>query len=226
MEGPKAPPVRLLPHELPYADLPPVRSEGAQLPIGVDEDTLSPVVVDFDAEPHFMVVGDVESGKSNLLRVIARGITERWTPQQAKIITFDYRRGMLGAVTSGHQLGYVMNSVNAPEVVGNIVAALRDRLAGIQIDPAAGEVPKWTGPKLFLLIDDYDLIASSGGNPMVQLLEFLPQARDIGLHVVLTRSAGGAGQGMYETVVRSLRDMGTPGVLLSGPRTRVPCSAR
>ena len=55
---------------------------------------------------------------------------------------------------------------------------------------------------------------------MVQLLEFLPQARDIGLHLVLTRSAGGAGQGMYEPVVRSLRDMGTPGVLLSGSQGR------
>ncbi len=217
-KGPKAPPVRLLPHELPYRDLPPVRRDGAQLPIGVDEDTLSPVVIDFDAEPHFLVVGDVESGKSNLLRVIARGITERWSPQEAKIITFDYRRGMLGAVTTGHQLGYVMNSVNAPNVVADIVRALRDRLSGIQVDPVAGEVPKWTGPKLILLVDDYDLIASSGGNPMVQLLEFLPQARDIGLHVVLTRSAGGAGQGMYESLVRSLRDMGTPGVLLSGSK--------
>jgi S-DNA-T family DNA segregation ATPase FtsK/SpoIIIE len=216
--GPTAPPVRLLPRELGREQLPPVARTGAAIPIGVDEDTLSPVAVDFDAEPHFLVIGDVESGKSNLLRLIARGITERWTPDEAKVITFDYRRGLLGAISTPHQIGYVMNSVNAPEVGANIVAALRDRLAGIQVDPVAGEVPKWSGPRLILLIDDYDLIAAGQGNPMHALLEFLPQARDIGLHVVLSRSAGGSGQGMFEPTLRNLRDMGTPGVLLSGSK--------
>jgi S-DNA-T family DNA segregation ATPase FtsK/SpoIIIE len=216
--GPSAPPVRLLPRELPYEQLPAIARDGAALPIGVDEDELAPVLVDLDAEPHFMVIGDVESGKSNLLRLIARGITTRWTPQEAKVITFDYRRGLLGAITTAHQLSYVMNSVNAPDIVDNIVAALRERLANLQIDPVAGEVPKWTGPRLILLIDDYDMVASSAGNPMTALTQFLPQARDIGLHVVLSRAAGGAGQGMFEPVMRSLRDMGTPGVLLSGSK--------
>jgi S-DNA-T family DNA segregation ATPase FtsK/SpoIIIE len=215
--GPSAPVVRLLPRELPYDDLPAIEQTRAAIPIGVDEDTLSPILIDFDNEPHFITVGDVESGKSNLLRLIARGITTRWTPEQAKIITFDYRRGLLGAITTPHQIGYVMSSVGAPDTVGNIVAALRERLAGMQVDPSAGEVPKWAGPRLFLLLDDYDLIAT-GANPVSALQEFLPQARDIGLHIVLSRSAGGAGQGMFEPVMRSLRDMGTPGVLLSGSK--------
>jgi S-DNA-T family DNA segregation ATPase FtsK/SpoIIIE len=216
--GPAAPPVRLLPQDLPFAQLPPVGPPGALVPIGIDENTLAPVFVDFDAEPHFLCIGDVESGKSNLLRVIARGITTRWTPEQAKIITLDYRRGMLGAITTAHQIGYVMSSVAAPETIANVVAALRERLAGISVDPAAGTVPRWTGPRLFLLIDDYDLVVGSQGNPMPALTEFLPQARDIGLHVVLTRSAGGVGQGMYEPMLRGLREMGTPGVLLSGSK--------
>ncbi len=216
--GPRARPVRLLPRELPYADLPAIDPAGAALPIGVDEDTLSPVFVDLDAEPHFIVVGEPESGKSNLLRSIARGITTRWTPAEAKVITFDYRRGLLGAVGPDHQIGYVMNSVGAPDIVANIVAALRERLAGIQVDPAAGEVPTWSGPRLFLLLDDYDMIASSQGNPMHSLVEFLPQARDIGLHVILSRASGGAGQGMFEPVMRNLRDTGAPGILLSGSR--------
>ena len=216
--GPLAAPVRLLPRELPYAELPPVAASGGAVPIAVDEDSLAPVFVDFDAEPHFVVIGDVESGKSNLMRTIARGITTLWTAEQAKIVTFDYRRGLLGAVTTPHQLGYVMNSMAAPEMVESMVTALRARLSGIQVDPVAGEVPRWTGPRLFLLIDDYDLIATGHGNPMHALLEFLPQARDIGLHVVLSRSAGGAGQGMFEAMMRGLRDMGTPGVLLSGSK--------
>ena len=50
-----------------------------------------------------------------------------------------------------------------------------------------------------------------------QGLRFLlgPFPLSIGLHVVVSRSAGGVGQGMFEPVMHSLRDMGTPGVLLS-----------
>ena len=190
-----------------------------------DVDGAVPVDLDFDFtaehEAFLRTSQRVAFGPSTqaiLEEAIARDITTRWTPDEAKIITFDFRRGMLGAVTTPHQIGYVMNSVNAPDVVGNIVAALRDRLTGIQVDPALGEVPTWSGPRLFLLLDDYDLIASSAGNQMPSIVEFLPQARDIGLHVVLARSAGGAGQGMYETVMRNLRDMGTPGILLSGSK--------
>jgi DNA segregation ATPase FtsK/SpoIIIE, S-DNA-T family len=216
--GPTAPDVRLLPADLPFSALPQVDMTRAAVPIGLDESTLSPVFADFDAEPHFIVIGDVESGKSNLLRVIARGITARYTPTEAKIITFDYRRGLLGAITTPHQIGYVMTSAAAPDMVNNIGGALRERLAGIQIDPTSSEVPQWSGPKLFLLIDDYDLVGGAQGNPLLALTEFLPQARDIGLHVILSRAAGGAGRGMFDGVMQRIREMGSPGVLLSGSK--------
>jgi S-DNA-T family DNA segregation ATPase FtsK/SpoIIIE len=216
--GPTAPDVRLLPADLPFSALPQVDMTRAAVPIGLDENTLSPVFADFDAEPHFIVIGDVESGKSNLLRVIARGITARYTPTEAKIITFDYRRGLLGAITTAHQIGYVMTSAAAPDMVNNIGGALRERLAGIQIDPTSSEVPQWSGPKLFLLIDDYDLVGGAQGNPLLALTEFLPQARDIGLHVILSRAAGGAGRGMFDGVMQRIREMGSPGVLLSGSK--------
>jgi len=216
--GPKAPDVRLLPADLPFTSLPPIDMAKATLPIGIDESTLSPVFLDLDSEPNFICIGDVESGKSNLLRVIARGITARYTPSEAKIITFDYRRGLLGAITTPHQIGYVMTSAAAPEMVTNIASALRERLAGIQVDPTASEVPQWSGPKLFLLIDDYDLVGGAQGNPLVPLSEFLPQARDIGLHVILSRAAGGAGRGMFDPVMQRVREMGSPGILLSGSR--------
>lgn len=217
--GPKAARVRLLPAVLPAAALPAADPSRRAIPFGIDEATLSPVTADFGAEPHLLIIGDVESGKSNLLRVIARGIAERWTPAEAKIITFDYRRGLLAAITTDHQIGYVMNAAAAPAMAGDIAAALRERLAGIQVDPSSPVVPQREGPKLFLLIDDYDVVSTSGGsNPLLGLQEFLPQAGDIGLHIVLARSAGGIARGMFDGVLQRLREMGAPGVLLSGAK--------
>jgi S-DNA-T family DNA segregation ATPase FtsK/SpoIIIE len=216
--GPRAPEVRLLPLSYPFASLPAPPPDRAAVPFGIDEGTLSPVWLDFDAEPHFVAFGDVESGKSNLLRVIAHGITTRWTPKEAKVITFDYRRGLLGAIQGGHQIGYVMNSTAAPEMAGNIAAALRERVGSITIDPSSPQVSTWGGPKLFLLIDDYEMLASAAGNPLAQIVEFIPQARDIGLHIVLARSAGGAGRASFDPLLQRMREMGTPGVLLSGAK--------
>ena len=65
----------LLPDLLPYEEL--LTTNGQQpesrlVPIGVNEDALAPVYLDFDAEPHFMAFMDGESGKTNLLRSCQR----------------------------------------------------------------------------------------------------------------------------------------------------------
>ena len=92
--------------ELPYAALPaPIRAPG-RLPIGIAETDLQPVYLDFAAEPHALLFGDVECGKSSFLRGLARGITDGYAPDQARIILVDYRRSLLGAVQTEHLIGY------------------------------------------------------------------------------------------------------------------------
>ena len=76
----------------------------------------------------------------------------------------------------------------------------------------------WHGPELFLLVDDYDLVATAGNNPLAALIELLPQARDIGLHLVVARRVGGAARALYEPVLQRLRELDSPGLLMSGNR--------
>src|SRR5690606_9272577 len=76
----------------------------------------------------------------------------------------------------------------------------------------------WEGPELFVLVDDYDLVAAGGRNPLQPLLEYLAQARDVGLHVVLARRCGGAGRALYDPIVQRLRELGSPGIVMSGDR--------
>ena len=76
----------------------------------------------------------------------------------------------------------------------------------------------WDGPECFVLVDDYDLVATGGVNPIMPLLEHLSQARDVGLHLVLTRRAGGAGRASFEPLLQRLRELGTPGLVMSGDK--------
>ena len=74
--------------------------------IGIDETDLEPVFVDFETDPFFIVFGESESGKTALLRLLIKQITERYTPDEAKIVSVDYRRALLGVVPETHLLEY------------------------------------------------------------------------------------------------------------------------
>ena len=218
MAGGQGPAVRLLPAVLPYDQLPTGR-DIAGIPVGLAEEDLGPAMVDFAAEPHFLIFGDTASGKSNLLRVIAQGIVDRHPPGEARIVIVDYRRSLLGAAAGDHLIGYAPSPAAAGKTIADVTEAMRQRLPGPDVTATQlRERSWWHGPELYLLIDDYDLVATSTGSPVAPLLEVVPHSRDIGLHVVLARASGGAGRAMFEPVVQRLRDLGSPGILLSGSR--------
>ncbi|MCW6010061.1 type VII secretion protein EccCa [Micromonospora sp. CPCC 205371] len=215
--GQPAPAVRLLPPELPFEVLP--APQGGRLPIGIAEADLMPVHLDFDAEPHVLLFGDIESGKSSFLRSIAKMITTGYNPSQARIITVDFRRSLLGAVDATHLIGTGTSNQATIDLIKQVTTVMRERLPGPDVTPEQLRNRSWwKGPELYLLVDDYDLVAGSTVNPLTPLLEFLPQARDIGLHLVLTRRIGGAGRAMFDPVISRVRELASPGIMMSGPR--------
>ncbi|MBT0768128.1 type VII secretion protein EccCa [Kineosporia sp. J2-2] len=215
--GQAAPPVRLLPAEFPYKELEPAGPGG--IPIGVAETDLGVVRLDLDSDPHFLLYGDSRSGKTAFLRAFGRALTERHGPEEARIVVIDHRRSLLGAITEPHLIGYGTGASRSEEILAEVAQALRTRLPGP--DVTADQLRNrswWKGPELYVLVDDYDLVATASGNPLTLLQEFLGQARDVGLHVIIARRSGGAGRALYEPVTMALREIGSAGVLLSGQR--------
>ena len=217
--GASAPAVRLLPEELPYHSLPvPVAGSG-RLPVGIAESDLQPVTLDFAAEPHALLFGDVECGKSSFLRSLARGVVDSYQSSQARLIIVDYRRSLLGTVTTDHLIGYGTSAQVTADLVQQVVAVMKERLPGPDVTPEQLRSRSWwKGPELFVLVDDYDLVAAGANNPLLPLLEFLAQGRDVGLHLVLARRVGGAARAMFDPVVGRIRELASPGILMSGPK--------
>ncbi|MEU8662802.1 type VII secretion protein EccCa [Actinoplanes philippinensis] len=215
-----APRVRLLPRQLPAAELAALAGSGPRgVPIGVNEAHLAPITLDFDTEPHLIVLGDAQSGKSNLLRLIGRSIIERHGPGEARLVVADFRRSLLGAFDSGHVLGYAPNAQVLSEMVGALKSAVLQRMPGPDVTAAQlRDRSWWKGPELYLLIDDYDLVATAGNNPLMPLVELLPQAGDIGLHLIVARRVGGAARALFEPVLQRLRELDAPGLQMSGNR--------
>ncbi|MFF1968159.1 type VII secretion protein EccCa [Streptomyces sp. NPDC058232] len=216
--GPSAPAVRLLPRKLPAEQLP----KGFEFPqrgiaIGIGETDLEPVFVDFETDPFFLIFGESESGKTNLLRLIAKQISERYSPDEAKLVVGDYRRALLGALPESHLLEY------AP--MASSMQMHMEALAGVfsRRQPPTDVTPQqlrdrswWTGPQIFIIVDDYDLVATNAGNPLAPLAEYLPFARDTGVRFIIARNSAGASRSMYESFMQRIKELGAQGVVLSG----------
>jgi S-DNA-T family DNA segregation ATPase FtsK/SpoIIIE len=219
--GPSAAPARVLPRHLPAAALPaPWADLASGVPVGVAEPDLAPFHLDLaGGDPHFLVFGDSESGKTNLLRTYLAGLTARSRPAEAAIAVIDYRRTLLDAVEPSFLSAYAGSAPAAMAAVRALHETLTARLPGTDVSMA--ELRRrawWSGPELYVVVDDYDLVVTQTANPLLPLLEFLAQAKDLGLHLLVARRSGGAGRAMFEPVMQRLKELGTPGLLLSGDR--------
>jgi S-DNA-T family DNA segregation ATPase FtsK/SpoIIIE len=220
--GPGAPRVRLLPAKFPYHQLP-IQDPRPGIPIGIAEADLGPVFLDLNTEPHFLLYGDSETGKSTFLRAFARAIVDRHPPAEARVVMIDYRHSLLGAVTTDHLIGYGTTAARANEILAEVAQVMESRLPGPDVTPEQLRSRSWwQGPQLYVLVDDYDLVATASGNPLSLLHNHLGQARDIGLHVIVTRRSGGAGRALYEPVTMAIRELGSPGMIMSGEREEGP----
>ncbi|MFD0365903.1 type VII secretion protein EccCa [Nocardia sp. GCM10030253] len=224
--GRHAPAARMLPEMLPREQLLQLAGnwpsqvdadlKNMRIPLGINESELAPVYIDFNESPHFIVIGDTESGKTTLLRSIIEGIAASNTPNQARFILGDYRRTMLGLVPDGYLAGYGSTAPQFTQNMSDLAAYVSQRTPGQDVTPQQlRDRSWWSGPELFVIIDDYDLVATSMGNPVSVLVEHLPHARDLGFHLIIARRSGGASRAMYEATLARMKDLGSAGLVMS-----------
>lgn len=222
--GLAAPPVRLLPTNLAPEEAGTLYPAAETVVIGVREEDLAPVAVDFTANPLVLVLGDAKSGKTTLLRHIIRTVRDNSTAEQVAFTVLDRR----------------LHLVDEPLFADNEYTANIDRvipamlglsaLIGSRRPPAglsAADLAGWSyeGHTHYLIIDDVDAIPDTpaltgpyaGQRPWTTLIELLSQAGDLGLRVVVTaRATGSAHALMTNPLLRRLNDLQATTLMLSG----------
>jgi S-DNA-T family DNA segregation ATPase FtsK/SpoIIIE len=204
----RAPGIRLLPKVIEMTDLE-VADATAGITIGIGERELAPVSLDFDRHQHLLIFGDAESGKTSTLRALFRANARSTRPAQLFVV--DYRRGLLDACDRFDSYAFSPSALATfmPQWLGH----LEKRMA-----PAGASHEQlrtrswWTGPEIFVVIDDYELV----DDHLAGLVRLLPHARDIGLHLIIARRCGGAARAMYDPLLSQLREASCMGLLLSG----------
>ncbi|MFI9064692.1 type VII secretion protein EccCa [Streptomyces sp. NPDC053429] len=219
--GETAQPVRVLPHVLEPHLLPGPAAEPKRVPIGLDQQALAPVLVDlFGHDQHLLVLGDSECGKTNLLATIAGGLIERYGEDELVFAVMDPRRGLRGVVPEEFNGGYAYNAKLCAGLSAGIATELERRMPDDTAPLEDLEPGSWGGgPRIVVLVDDYDVLTTAGQSPLSPFLPYIPSAADIGLHFVLTRRVAGASRGMYEPLVQGLRESGASALVMAGDRS-------
>ncbi|MDN5724536.1 MAG: type VII secretion protein EccCa [Propionibacteriales bacterium] len=221
-----AEPIRLLPTHLDPNDLPDALTEPDAVPYGLRQDTMEPALLDLrTTDQHLMVIGDQGSGKTTLLRTVIRGLVERHTAEELVIAVMDLRGQVAAEVPDDYLGGHATTAGLAHGLSSAIATELSERVDSANAASGDGRPTPESrqalarGPRIVVVADDYDILDASTIDPLEPLLPFLASARDLRLHVVISRPVAGIDRAMFGHGLSTLRDTGGSVFLMSGERS-------
>ncbi len=132
----------------------------------------------------------------------------------------DPRRSLHGLVPEPYLGGHA----TTPRVCAGAGGVAKEVEARMPDDDAGGLEPG--GPRIVVLVDDYDLLTTAGQQQLAPFVPFVPSGRDIGLHFVVARRVAGRRAGC---TTRSSRRSGRSAPASSSCRAtgrRGSCSPR
>ena len=215
--GPRGPKLRLLPTHMDISEARALPGAERGMVLGVEESRLHAWTFDPAHEDHLYLMGDAKSGKTTFLRSIIQEITRTHSPQEAQIFTVDVRRALLDQIPDEYNGGYFTSRDETESALDPLATYLESRLPGNSVSAEELRTRSWwKGAEAWVIVDDYDLVATRSGNPLAILQPLLTQSHDIGLHLIIARRMGGASRALYEPILQTFNELGVTGILLSG----------
>jgi S-DNA-T family DNA segregation ATPase FtsK/SpoIIIE len=215
--GTSAPPVRLLPTIVRPTDLRADLDPAVGYPLGLDED-LEPVFWNPDTDQHLLIFGAEQSGRTTVLRQLMRQIAARHGLDGARFIVFDAQRQLLDLpFRPGQLIASATTGRDAAGVVAANVEPLQSRLPTAAMTRQEIASRAWWGSPadIYLVVDNYERIA--GNAPLAPLIPLIDHSADIALHLIIARQTRGASRAVFDGIYATLKDIGAPALVLSGP---------
>jgi DNA segregation ATPase FtsK/SpoIIIE, S-DNA-T family len=165
-----------------------------QIRLGIEDFSLSPISVELNDEmPHMMVVGGPGSGRTT---VVQTSLLMLASPnyRNAKVILVDFRRSSRPFRRLPTVWMYADTEERLIDVVNTLKQELQTRVTQMRAEFTRMEeaddddLTNLHMDPIIIAIDDYEQLAALAKNPLLDLREFLLQARDLNLHIIVTGS--------------------------------------
>ena len=151
---------------------------------------------------HLLIVGSLQSGKTNLLQLIIRDLSEKYTPNEVNFYAIDYSSMILTNFQTLHHMGGVVVP-NEEEKLNNLfkliiteISSRKQRLKAIGVSSytAYKEAGRNDMPIILLIIDNFAALKERYlGDSNTTLLTILREGLSVGISVVV---ANGSTKGM------------------------------
>lgn len=146
--------------------------------------------------------------------------TRRDVTHNVVFVAAEVRRSHLGDTPDEVMASYAATTTAISDAIRDTVTTLRTRLPHADVTPAELKARSWwSGPEIYLLIDDADVLPDG---TLLPLVELLPHATDIGLHVFVARKSGGIGRAFFHAFYSALRDQQAALLLLDCDKEEGP----
>ncbi|MEU6560575.1 type VII secretion protein EccCa [Nocardia nova] len=222
----RAPEVKLLPARITLPEIiagrpqPETLAQRLVVPFGIRESDLSPATIDFGVSTHLAIFGAPGCGKSTVLAALLRSIRNQFTPDQAKVLLVDYRRQHMEAIPPEQSIGYLTAERDLIEGLPLLVEKLRGRRPPDGVTPQQlRERSWWSGPEVFVVVDDYHMVAARGQlNPLDTLRDIIVDGRDTGFHLITSRNIAQADMSLYDNVIGQIKNLNCSGFIMDGSK--------
>lgn len=193
-----------------------------RLPIGIRESSATAAYAEFHIEPHLLLMGEAKSGRSEAIDTLIHGIAERFpSKDEAVVFLYDPRDSHLERIPETNLFSSVRSD---PQFVSELKRMLTElKLPERDVPDYATAADKrernwWTGPEVFIIIDDYDLVAPRGSTPPVH--ELIGWVRkdgfERGIHVIIATNSDNIGVSlMSDPIIKQMSQDRAPALLLS-----------
>ncbi len=161
--------------------------------LGMEDFSLSPFTLDLNADtPHMLVAGGPGSGRTSVLHTSLLMLGCSPENKHARVILVDFRRSSRLLRRLPHIWMYADTEERLIQCIDTLKKEMRERMARLRAlleqQEERGnddEVVMLEDAPIVLVIDDYDQFSILSKNPLLDLKEFLLQARDLHLHIIV-----------------------------------------
>jgi S-DNA-T family DNA segregation ATPase FtsK/SpoIIIE len=222
-DGPEAKPIPIMPDVLHMKDIL-VRNDVKRIlasnifaiPVGLSDEALEPVFIDLAATPQLLITGGIQSGKSNLLKVLAITMAMRLPPEKFGLYLIDSGSyGLYPLSQLPHTKAYISDGGQLDEFADSINALLDERKT--EFNEARKSSSGIVSDKEFMLSKQLNLILVDDFNEFIQVDNFktkelfdriLKKDRSLGVSLVVSGIAGDI-YSSWEAFAKSLKDLQT-----------------
>jgi DNA segregation ATPase FtsK/SpoIIIE, S-DNA-T family len=175
--------------------LPLPASKSLHIRLGIEDLSLQPFALDLNADtPHMLIGGGPGSGRTAALHTSLLMLACSPENKGARVMVVDFRRSSRVLRRLPNLWMYADTEELLVKCVDSLKKEMSERMARLRAlleeQGDSDDVIGLQEDPVVLVIDDYDQLSILNRNPLLDLKEFLLQARDLRLHIIIAGTPG------------------------------------